>query len=192
MTDSKTSVATMDADDFRANEQSVVLQSEDTLSIVHVATDGTETVLKPSLPVLAGEVVDSTVMRAAALDAFLREQIASAKEQGVLFSLHLKATMMKVSDPILFGHAVRAFLPYPVLPSSASSSTQAGLSANNGLGGILAGVEDLDADHARRRHRRHREGPGRRPGSRRWSTPTRASPTSTSPPTSSSTPRCPR
>ncbi|MDN6329835.1 MAG: NADP-dependent isocitrate dehydrogenase, partial [Brachybacterium sp.] len=105
--DSKTSVATMDADDFRDNEQSVVLQAEDTLSIVHVAADGTETVLKPSIPVLAGEVVDSTVMRAAALDAFLREQIAAAKEQGVLFSLPLKATMMKVSDPILFGHAVR-------------------------------------------------------------------------------------
>ncbi|MGO3209293.1 MAG: NADP-dependent isocitrate dehydrogenase, partial [Brachybacterium sp.] len=141
----KTSVATMEADDFRANEQSVVLEAEDTLSIVHVATDGTETVLKASLPVLAGEVVDSTVMRAAALDAFLREQIAAAKEQGVLFSLHLKATMMKVSDPILFGHAVRAFLP-TVFTQFGEQLEQAGLSPNNGLGGILAGVDALDAE----------------------------------------------
>ena len=142
--DSETSVATMAGDDFRANEQSVVLGAEDTLSIVHVAADGTETVLKPSIPVLAGEVVDSTVMRAAALDAFLREQIAAAKEQGVLFSLHLKATMMKVSDPILFGHAVRAFFP-TLFSEFGEQLAAAGLSPNNGLGGILAGVEDLDA-----------------------------------------------
>ncbi|MDN5898799.1 MAG: NADP-dependent isocitrate dehydrogenase [Brachybacterium sp.] len=142
--DSKTSVATMDADDFRDNEQSVVLEAEDTLSIVHVAADGTETVLKATLPVLAGEVVDSTVMRAAALDAFLREQIAAAKEQGVLFSLHLKATMMKVSDPILFGHAVRAFFP-TLFSEFGEQLSAAGLSTNHGLGGILAGVEDLDA-----------------------------------------------
>ncbi|ATG54306.1 isocitrate dehydrogenase (NADP(+)) [Brachybacterium ginsengisoli] len=142
--DSKTSVATMGADDFRANEQSVVLEGEDTLSIVHVAADGTETVLKESLPVLAGEVVDSTVMRAAALDSFLREQIAAAKEQGVLFSLHLKATMMKVSDPILFGHAVRAFFP-SLFSEFGEQLSAAGLSPDNGLGGILAGVEGLDA-----------------------------------------------
>ncbi|WP_422115188.1 NADP-dependent isocitrate dehydrogenase [Brachybacterium sp. UNK5269] len=143
--DSKTSVATMGADDFRSNEQSVILEREDTLSIVHVAADGTETVLKASLPVLAGEVVDSTVMRAAALDAFLREQIAAAKEQGVLFSLHLKATMMKVSDPILFGHAVRAFFP-TLFGRFGDQLAAAGLSANNGLGGILAGVEALDPE----------------------------------------------
>jgi len=141
--DSKTSVATMGADDFRSNEQSVVLESEDTLSIVHVAADGTETVLKPSIPVLAGEVVDSTVMRAAALETFLREQIAAAKEQGVLFSLHLKATMMKVSDPILFGHAVRAFFP-TLFTQYGDVLAEAGLSPNNGLGGILAGVDDLE------------------------------------------------
>lgn len=142
--DSKTSVATMTADDFRANEQSVVLDAEDTLSIVHLAADGTETVLKASLPVLAGEVVDSTVMRAAALETFLREQIAAAQEQGVLFSVHLKATMMKVSDPILFGHAVRAFFP-TLFSEFGEQLAAAGLSPNNGLGGILAGVEDLDA-----------------------------------------------
>ncbi|MGP5267467.1 NADP-dependent isocitrate dehydrogenase [Brachybacterium alimentarium] len=141
--DSKTSVATMTGDDFRSNEQSVVLEGEDTLSIVHVAADGTETVLKASLPVLDGEIVDSTVMRAEALDAFLREQIAAAKEQDVLFSLHLKATMMKVSDPILFGHAVRAFFP-TLFTQFGDQLAAAGLSPNNGLGGILAGVDDLE------------------------------------------------
>ncbi|APX32546.1 isocitrate dehydrogenase (NADP(+)) [Brachybacterium sp. P6-10-X1] len=143
--DSKTSVATMDADDFRSNEQSVVIGGEDTLSIVHVGSDGAETVLKPSIPVLAGEVVDSTVMRAEALDAFLREQVAAAKEQGVLFSVHLKATMMKVSDPILFGHAVRAMFP-TLFDQFGDQLAAAGLSANHGLGGILAGVEEFDAE----------------------------------------------
>jgi len=141
--DSSTSVATMGADDFRANEQSVVIDAEDTLSIVHVAADGAETVLKPSIPVLAGEVVDSTVMRVAALETFLREQIAAAKEQGVLFSLHLKATMMKVSDPILFGHAVRAFFP-TLFTRYGDVLAEAGLSPNNGLGGLLAGIDELD------------------------------------------------
>ncbi len=141
--DSRTSVATMGADDFRSNEQSVVMDAEDTLSIVHVAADGTETVLKPSVPVLAGEVVDSTVMRVAALETFLREQIAAAKEQGVLFSLHLKATMMKVSDPILFGHAVRAFFP-TLFAQYGGVLAEAGLSPNNGLGGLLAGIDELD------------------------------------------------
>ncbi len=108
-------------------------------------TDGTETVLKASIPVLAGEVVDSTVMRAAALDEFLRAQVAAAKEQGVLFSLHLKATMMKVSDPIIFGHAVRAFFPPTLFTQFGDVLAAAGLSPpNNGLGGILAGVEDLE------------------------------------------------
>ncbi|HIY22770.1 MAG TPA: NADP-dependent isocitrate dehydrogenase [Candidatus Brachybacterium merdigallinarum] len=141
--DSRTSVATMGEDDFRSTEQSVVIEKGDTLSIVHVAEDGTETVLKASLPVLEGEVVDSAVMRAAALDAFLTEQIAAAKEQGVLFSVHLKATMMKVSDPILFGHAVRAFLP-TLFRQYGDVLAAAGLSPNHGLGGILAGIDELD------------------------------------------------
>src|SRR5699024_2791663 len=142
--DSKTSVATLGADDFASNEQSAVLESDVPPSILHAAADGTEPVLQPSVPVLAGELVDSTVMRAAALDAFLREQIAAAKEQGVLFSLHLKATMMKVSDPILFGHAVRAFFP-TLFSEFGEQLATAGLSPDHGLGGILAGVEDLDA-----------------------------------------------
>ncbi|GAB2533276.1 NADP-dependent isocitrate dehydrogenase [Brachybacterium huguangmaarense] len=145
--DSKTSVATMGADDFRSNEQSVVMDADGTVSIVHVGADGAETVLKASIPVLAGEIVDSTVMSAAALDAFLRAQVEAAREQGVLFSVHLKATMMKVSDPIIFGHVVRAFLP-EVFERFGEQLAAAGLSADNGLGGILAGLDALDAETA--------------------------------------------
>jgi isocitrate dehydrogenase len=141
-TDSKTNVATMGADDFRSNEQSVVLAGNDRLTIRHVATDGTTTVLKDALGVLEGEVVDATVMRAASLGAFLREQIARAKADDVLFSVHLKATMMKVSDPIIFGHVVRAFLP-AVFERYGADLDAAGLSPNNGLGGILDGLDGL-------------------------------------------------
>ncbi|WP_392544707.1 NADP-dependent isocitrate dehydrogenase [Oryzobacter telluris] len=140
--DSKTSVATMGQDDFRSNEQSVVLAGDDTLTIRHVAADGTTTVLKDGLTVLEGEVVDSTVMRAAALDAFLRDQVAKAKADDVLFSVHLKATMMKVSDPIVFGHVVRAFLP-DVFERYGADLAAAGLSPNNGLGSVLDGLSAL-------------------------------------------------
>jgi len=145
--DSKTSVVTMGHDDFRSNEQSVVMDTDDTLSIVEVLADGSETVLKQAIPVLAGEVVDSTTMSASALDRFLAEQIAAAQESGVLFSVHLKATMMKVSDPILFGHVVRAFFP-DVFARYGEQLAAAGLSANNGLGGILAGLDALDPETA--------------------------------------------
>ena len=140
--ESKTNVATMAADDFRSNEQSVILPTQDTLTIRFVGTDGTTTVLKDSLPVLAGEVVDATVLSAAALDAFLTEQIARAKAEDVLFSVHLKATMMKVSDPVIFGHVVRAFLP-EVFAAYGADLEAAGLSANNGLGSILDGLAAL-------------------------------------------------
>ncbi|KAB1660073.1 NADP-dependent isocitrate dehydrogenase [Pseudoclavibacter chungangensis] len=143
--ESKTNVATMSADDFRSNERSVVFDAPDTLRIQHVATDGTVTVLKASLPVLAGEVVDTTVMRAAALDAFLAEQVRRAKEEGVLFSVHLKATMMKVSDPIIFGHVVRAFFP-ALFERYGDALAEAGLSPDNGLASIVAGAEELPAD----------------------------------------------
>ncbi|WP_159620015.1 NADP-dependent isocitrate dehydrogenase [Ruania rhizosphaerae] len=145
--DSKTNVATMGADDFRSNEQSVVIGADDTLTIRHRATDGSETVLKQSVPVLAGELVDSTVMRAEALDAFLAAQIQRAKDEGVLFSLHLKATMMKVSDPIIFGHAVRAFLP-ELFATHGEQLEAAGLSPNDGLGAILSGLDALEANVA--------------------------------------------
>jgi isocitrate dehydrogenase len=141
--DSKTNVATMGADDFRSNEKSVVLESDDTLTIQHVAPDGTVTVLKESIPVLAGEVVDGTVMRAAALDAFLKDQVQRAKDEGVLFSVHLKATMMKVSDPIIFGHVVKAFLP-TVFEQHGDALAAAGLSPSDGLGSILAGLEKIE------------------------------------------------
>ena len=140
--DSKTAVATMDDGDFRANEQSVVLDADDTLTIRHVAADGTTTVLKDSLAVLEGEVVDSTRMSAAALDAFIAEQITRAKADGVLFSVHLKATMMKVSDPIIFGHVIKVFFA-DVFERYGDDLAAAGLSPNDGLASIFAGLENL-------------------------------------------------
>src|SRR6202522_2937665 len=107
--DSKTSVATMGDHDFRSNEKSVTLPADDTLKIVLETTAGEQKVLLESLPVLAGEVVDATVMQAANLRAFLINALARAKAEDVLFSVHVKATMMKVSDPIIFGHVVRAY-----------------------------------------------------------------------------------
>ena len=107
--DSRTHVATMREGDFRSTETSVTLEAADELRIEHLAADGTVTVLRDGIAVLEGEIVDAAVMRRAALDAFLAEQVEDAKAQGVLFSVHLKATMMKVSDPIIFGHAVRAY-----------------------------------------------------------------------------------
>ena len=140
--ESATNVATMTADDFRANEKSVVLEADDALTIQFVGADGTTTVLKEAFPVLAGEVVDGTVMRAAALDEFLAAQIERARADGVLFSVHLKATMMKVSDPIIFGHVVTAFLP-DVFAQYGDDLAAAGLSPSNGLGSILAGLDAL-------------------------------------------------
>jgi isocitrate dehydrogenase len=140
--DSKTNVATMGKDDFRSNEQSVVIESDDTLRIEHVAADGTVTVLKESIPVLAGEVVDGTYMNVAALRRFLTEQIARAKAEDVLFSVHLKATMMKVSDPVIFGHVVQAFFPTLFEQYGAALKT-AGISPNDGLGALLSAVTAL-------------------------------------------------
>jgi isocitrate dehydrogenase len=141
--DSKTDVATMGAHDFKSNEKSVVLESDDTLRIEHEAADGTVTVLKESVPVLAGEIVDATIMQVAHLHAFLADAIARAKADDVLFSVHLKATMMKVSDPIIFGHVVTAFFP-EVFATYGEQLAAAGLSPSNGLGGILAGLDRLE------------------------------------------------
>ena len=140
--DSKTEVATMGRDDFRTNEQSVIMPEADTLRIQLVDHAGEITVLKDDLKVLQGEVVDATVLRAASLDAFLTEQIARAKDLGVLFSVHLKATMMKVSDPIIFGHVVKAFFPN-TFAQFGDEIAAAGLSPNNGLGALIAGLEAL-------------------------------------------------
>lgn len=141
--DSRTRVATMGADDFRSNEQSVVIPEATDLRIRHVAADGTETILKERVLVLAGEIVDATVMRVAALDRFLAEQVQAAKDEGVLFSVHLKATMMKVSDPIIFGRVVRAFLP-ALFERHGADLEAAGLTPDDGLGSILAGLDALE------------------------------------------------
>ncbi len=140
--ESKTNVAHMDADDFRSNEKSVVIEADGNLKIQLVKGDGTVKVLKRSFPVLAGEVIDGTVMRAAALDEFLAAQVARAKNEGVLFSAHLKATMMKVSDPIIFGHVVKAYFA-DLFATYGEQIAAAGLSPNNGLASILNGLDEL-------------------------------------------------
>lgn len=140
--DSKTNVATMGEHDFRSNEKSVVIPADDTLTIKHVGADGTETVLKDGVKVLAGEVVDGTFMDVAALRRFLTEQVARAKAEDVLFSVHLKATMMKVSDPIIFGHVVQAFFP-TLFEQYGEQLRAAGISPNDGLGGLLSAAAEL-------------------------------------------------
>src|SRR6476659_4496678 len=143
--ESKTNVATMGEGDFRHNEKSVVIKADDTLRVELVGADGSATVLKESIPVLAGEVVDATFMKVAKLRDFLSEQVGRAQEEGVLFSVHLKATMMKVSDPIIFGHVVRAFFP-DVFETYAGALAAVGASPNDGLGAVLKAVEGLPAD----------------------------------------------
>ncbi|WFR84764.1 NADP-dependent isocitrate dehydrogenase [Arthrobacter sp. Y-9] len=140
--DSKTNVATMGQNDFRSNEKSVTLATDDVLTIQEVFADGSVKVLLKDLKVLAGEVVDSTVMRAAALDEFLAGAVQRAKEEGVLFSAHLKATMMKVSDPIIFGHVVKAYF-HELFEKYGEQLAAAELSPNNGLAAILAGIDEL-------------------------------------------------
>jgi isocitrate dehydrogenase len=143
--DSKTHVATMGQHDFRSNEQSLTVATDGAVRIEHVAADGSTTVLKDSVPVLAGEVIDSTAMDVAALRSFLAEQIRDAKEQGVLFSLHLKATMMKVSDPIIFGHAVEVFFA-DVFAKHGEVIVAAGGDPRNGWASVLSAIETLPAD----------------------------------------------
>ncbi len=132
----------MDVGDFRATERSAVLAEAGTLRIELVGDDGSVTVLRPSIPVLSGEVVDAAVMRVAPLRQFLTAQKARAKSDGVLFSVHLKATMMKVSDPIIFGHVVQAFFP-ETFARYGDALTSAGLSPNNGLAAIFTGLAAL-------------------------------------------------
>ncbi|MGW1051307.1 NADP-dependent isocitrate dehydrogenase [Streptomyces sp. NPDC002521] len=140
--ESKTNVATMGENDFRSTEKSVVIAEDGALRIELVGADGTTTVLKESVPVLKDEVVDASVLHVAELETFLAAQVARAKQEGVLFSVHLKATMMKVSDPIIFGHVVRAFFP-KTFARYGESLKAAGLTPNDGLGGILKGLENL-------------------------------------------------
>ena len=140
--DSKTHVSHMTSGDFFSNEQSVTIDSPGSLKIQLVGSDGSVTVLKAALAVLADEIVDTTFMSKRALTAFLAEQVADAKAQGVLFSLHLKATMMKVSDPIIFGHGVRAFFA-EVFTKHGATLDKVGADANNGFGAVLDAVAKL-------------------------------------------------
>ena len=150
--DSETHVATMSAGDFRHNEKSLTLGAADTLRIEHVAVDGAVTVLKDELAVLAGEVVDGTFMSKRALQQFLKEQIADAKATGVLFSIHLKATMMKVSDPILFGIAVETFFA-DLFAEHGDALKAAGFNPNDGMAVLENAFPKLsDEDRAAVKH----------------------------------------
>ena len=140
--DSKTNVAHMASDDFHSTERSTTVREEGSLRIELVTDAGETVVLRQSVPVEAGDVIDTSVMHVASLEAFFAEQRARAKEEGVLFSLHLKATMMKISDPIIFGHAVRAFFP-STFARYGDMLAAAGLDPNDGLGGLYKGLESL-------------------------------------------------
>jgi isocitrate dehydrogenase len=143
--ESRSHVSTMTGGDFRHSERSVTLEKADKLRIEHVAADGAVTVLKPALSVQADEIVDAAVMSKRALTVFLTEQIAVAKEQGVLFSVHLKATMMKVSDPIMFGHVVRAYFA-DVFADYADDLASVGADPNEGLAAVLTAITGLPTE----------------------------------------------
>ncbi len=146
--DSRTTVATMGEGDFFSNEKSVTLPAATDVKIELVAADGKVTVLKGKTSLKAGEILDATLMRKRALVAFYAEQIARAKREGLLFSLHLKATMMKVSDPVIFGHAVRVFFK-DLLTKHAATFTRLGVDLNNGFGDLVEKLESLpDAEKA--------------------------------------------
>ena len=138
-------VSTMSSGDFKSNEKSVTLAAATKVSIVHEATDGTKTILKADLSLLEGEIIDGTFMSKKALVKFLEEQIADSKAKGVLFSLHMKATMMKVSDPIIFGHAVKVFFKN-VFEKYGDLLASVDVNVNNGFGDLLAKIEKLPAD----------------------------------------------
>ncbi|WP_194397676.1 NADP-dependent isocitrate dehydrogenase [Microbacterium atlanticum] len=140
---SRTRVATLGHDDFKSNEKTALIASDDVLAIRFVGADGTSTDLKTGVKVLPGEIVDATFLSAAALDEFLAETLETAKADDVLYSVHLKATMMKVSDPIIFGHVVKAYYA-DVFDRFGDRIAEAGLTPNDGLGAILAGLSALD------------------------------------------------
>ncbi|MFO0830070.1 MAG: NADP-dependent isocitrate dehydrogenase [Phycisphaerales bacterium] len=142
--DSKAHVAAMTKGDFFGNEQSVTIPAATTVKIEHVGADGKVTVLKDNLKLLAGEILDGTFLSKRELVAFLEKEIESARQQGVLFSLHLKATMMKVSDPIMFGHAVKVFFK-SVFAKHQATLARLGVDVNNGFGDLLAKIASLPA-----------------------------------------------
>lgn len=143
--DSKSHVATMGNGDFYSNEKSVTLQEEDTVRIELKTASGNTEILKKDLHILKGEIIDGTYMSKKALVAFLEEQVKDAKEKGVLFSLHMKATMMKVSDPVIFGHAVKVFFK-DVFDKYAQDLKSAGADPNSGLGAVLSAIQTLPED----------------------------------------------
>jgi isocitrate dehydrogenase len=140
--DSKTTVATMSGGDFFANEKSFTVPAATTVKIVFTGTDGSTRTLKESLPLLAGEIIDATILSKKALAAFIEAQIARAKADGVLFSVHLKATMMKVSDPVIFGHVVRVFFK-KLLEKHAATFARLGVDLNNGFGDLVSKIRTL-------------------------------------------------
>jgi isocitrate dehydrogenase len=140
--DSRTNVATMGKDDFFANEKSYTVPAATTVKIVFTGADGSTRTLKENLPLLAGEIIDATVLGKKALTAFIETQLARAKADGVLFSMHLKATMMKVSDPIIFGHVVRVFFKQ-LLETHAATLARLGVDLNNGLGDLVSKIQLL-------------------------------------------------
>ncbi|MEI8310608.1 MAG: NADP-dependent isocitrate dehydrogenase, partial [Verrucomicrobiota bacterium] len=143
--DSKTTVGTMGEDDFFSNEKSVTVREATNVWIEFVAADGATTVLKDKTPLQAGEILDGTFLSRKALVAFLEKEMAKAKADGVLFSVHLKATMMKVSDPIIFGHAVKVFFK-DLIAKHAGVIKDLGVDFNNGFGDFIAKVQSLPAD----------------------------------------------
>ncbi len=143
--ESKSHVDSMTEGDFYGSEKSHVMSQAGTVSIELEGKDGKNEVLKPSLKLFEGEVIDGSVLSVAALKSFLKKAIAEAKEQGVLFSLHMKATMMKVSDPVIFGHAVKVFFE-PVFAKHQATFDEIGVDVNNGFGDLLANLEKLSAD----------------------------------------------
>ena len=143
--ESKSHVATMSSGDFRSNEKSVTIENATAVNIIHTASNGTKSTLKESLALLDGEVIDATVLSKKALLSFIEEQIADAKNTGVLFSLHMKATMMKVSDPIIFGHVVKTFFK-EVYDKHATTLDTLGVNVNNGFGDLVSKIEKLPAN----------------------------------------------
>jgi isocitrate dehydrogenase len=150
--ESRSHVSTMNADDFRSTERSATVGREGSVRIEHVDPDGIVTVLKDKTPVRAGEVLDAAVMRRKALEDFLAAQIADAKERGVLFSVQLKTTMMRVSDPIIFGHAVRAYFA-DLFAEHGDTLKSAGVNPNDGLGAVLKAIQALPDDQREAVHK---------------------------------------
>ena len=143
--DSKTHVATMSEGDFAHNEKSVTIEKATNVHIKHISNDGTKTTLKGNLPLIDGEIIDATVLNKKSLLTFLDKEFTDAAEQGVLLSLHMKATMMKVSDPIIFGHAVRTYFK-ELFEKHKATFDKIGFDANNGFGNLISNLDEVSAD----------------------------------------------